>query len=159
LRLYKKITQSIASLQKQNDAKFCVSTKTKNTMSQRLNISSGSPFEDVFGYCRAVKTGNLVEISGTVALIDGEKVTTDDLYAQTYNIIERIAVVLEEAGSSIKDVVRTRIFTTDISQNLEIARAHAHFFGEVKPTTGIYEISALIAPQYKVEIEFTAWVG
>jgi enamine deaminase RidA (YjgF/YER057c/UK114 family) len=128
-------------------------------MSQRLNISSGSPFEDVFGYCRAVKTGNLLEISGTVAIIDAEKVSADDLYAQTYNIIERIAVVLEEAGSSINDVVRTRIFTTDISQNLEIARAHAHFFKDIKPTTGIYEISALIAPQYKVEIEFTAWVG
>ncbi len=128
-------------------------------MSNRINISSGSPFEDTFGYCRAVRTGNLLEISGTVALVDGEKITADDLYAQTYNIIERVAVVLEEAGSSLNDVVRTRIFTTDISKNLDIARAHAHFFKEVKPTTGIYEISALIAPQYKVEIEFTAWVG
>ncbi|MEN9296870.1 MAG: hypothetical protein RJA42_1139 [Bacteroidota bacterium] len=128
-------------------------------MSNRINISSGSPFEDTFGYCRAVRTGNLLEISGTVALVDGEKITADDLYAQTYNIIERIAVVLEEAGSSLNDVVRTRIFTTDISKNLDIARAHAHFFKEVKPTTGIYEISALIAPQYKVEIEFTAWVA
>lgn len=127
-------------------------------MTKRLNIASGSPFEETFGYCRAVKTGNLVEISGTVALIDGEKVTADDFYAQTYNIIERIALVLEEAGSSIQDVVRTRIFTTDISKNLDIAKAHVHFFGSVKPTTGIYEISALIAPQYKVEIEFTAWV-
>ena len=112
-----------------------------------------------FVYASAVKTGNLLEISGTVAIIDGEKVSADDLYAQTFNIIERIGVVLEEAGSSFKDVVRTRIFTTDISQNLEIARAHAHFFNDIKPTTGIYEISALIAPQYKVEIEFTAWVG
>ena len=127
-------------------------------MTKRLNIASGSPFEETFGYCRAVKTGNLLEISGTVALIDGEKVTADDFYAQTYNLIERIALVLEEAGSSINDVVRTRIFTTDISKNLDIAKAHAHFFGQVKPTTGIYEISALIAPQYKVEIEFTAWV-
>ncbi len=128
-------------------------------MSNRINISSGSPFEDTFGYCRAVRTGNLLEISGTVALVDGEQITADDLYAQTYNIIERVAVVLEEAGSSLNDVVRTRIFTTDISKNLDIARAHAHFFGDIKPTTGIYEISALIAPQYKVEIEFTAWVG
>ena len=128
-------------------------------MSKRLNISSGSPFEDTFGYCRAVKTGNLLEISGTVALIDTEHVLSDDFYAQTFNIIERISQVLIEAGSSLKDVVRTRIFTTDISKNLEIAKAHAHFFGEIKPTTGIYEISALIAPQYKVEIEFTAWVS
>jgi enamine deaminase RidA (YjgF/YER057c/UK114 family) len=128
-------------------------------MSNRINISSGSPFEETFGYCRAVKTGNLIEVSGTVALIDGEKVTSDDLYAQTYNIIERISVVLEEAGSSLNDVVRTRIFTTDMSKNADIARAHSHFFSDIKPTTGIYEISALIAPQYKVEIEFTAWVG
>jgi enamine deaminase RidA (YjgF/YER057c/UK114 family) len=122
------MTQIFAS-PKQKDAKYRVSTKNviiqHKNMSQRLNISSGSPFEDVFGYCRAVKTGNLLEISGTVAIIDAEKVTADDFYAQTYNIIERIAVVLEEAGSSINDVVRTRIFTTDISQNLEIARAHA----------------------------------
>jgi enamine deaminase RidA (YjgF/YER057c/UK114 family) len=101
----------------------------------------------------------LLEISGTVALVDGEKITADDLYAQTFNIIERIAVVLEEAGSSLKDVVRTRIFTTDMSKNGDIARAHSYFFSDIKPTTGIYEISALIAPQYKVEIEFTAWVG
>ncbi len=127
-------------------------------MSNRINISSGSTFEKTFGYCRAVKKGNLIEISGTVAIIDGEKVTADDLYAQTYNIIERISVVLEEAGSSLNDVVRTRIFTTDMSKNADIARAHSHFFNNIKPTTGIYGITALIAPQYKVEIEFTAWV-
>jgi len=127
-------------------------------MTKRINISSGSPFEDVFGYCRAVKSGNLLEISGTVALVDGENIKEDDFYAQTYNIIERIAQVLEDAGSSINDVVRTRIFTTDISKNLDIAKAHAAFFGSVKPTTGIYEISALIDPKYKVEIEFTAVV-
>lgn len=128
-------------------------------MTKRINISSGSPFEDVFGYCRAVKVGNFLEISGTVAMVDGDKVKEDDFYAQTYNIIERIAQVLEEAGSSINDVVRTRIFTTDISKNLEIAKAHAEFFGSVKPTTGIYEITALIDPKYKVEIEFTAIVN
>lgn len=128
-------------------------------MTKRINISSGSPFEDVFGYCRAVKVGNFLEISGTVAMVDGDKVKEDDFYAQTYNIIERIAQVLEEAGSSINDVVRTRIFTTDISKNLEIAKAHAAFFGSVKPTTGIYEIAALIDPKYKVEIEFTAIVN
>jgi enamine deaminase RidA (YjgF/YER057c/UK114 family) len=133
-------------------------TNPLKIMTKRINISSGSPFEDVFGYCRAVKSGNLLEISGTVALVDGENIKEDDFYAQTYNIIERIAQVLEDAGSSINDVVRTRIFTTDISKNLDIAKAHAAFFGSVKPTTGIYEISALIDPKYKVEIEFTAVV-
>lgn len=125
-------------------------------MTKRINISSGSPFEDVFGYCRAVKTGNIIEISGTVALVDGDTVKEDDFYAQTYNIISRIGQVLEEEGSSLEEVVRTRIFTTDISKNLDIAKAHATFFGNIKPTTGIYEISALIDPKYKVEIEFTA---
>ncbi|MFM1912755.1 MAG: hypothetical protein RIR51_593 [Bacteroidota bacterium] len=125
-------------------------------MSQRTNYLSNSPFEEVFGYCRAVKKGNILEISGTVALVDGTNVKEDDFYAQTKNIIERIKVVIEDAGGKIEDVVRTRIFTTDISKNLEIAKAHVEFFKEIKPTTGIYEIPALIAPQYKVEIEFTA---
>ncbi len=108
------------------------------------------------GYCRAVKTGNLIEVSGTVAIVDGEAVRADDAYAQTSNIIERIGKVLEEAGAGLKDVVRTRIFTTDISRFDDIARAHGAYFGEIKPATGIYEISRLVSPDYLVEIEFTA---
>ncbi len=82
----------------------------------RQNILTGSPWEDKMGYCRAVRIGNIVEVSGTVAIVDGEIVKADDAYAQTNNIIERISKVLEEAGVSLKDVVRTRIFTTDISK-------------------------------------------
>jgi enamine deaminase RidA (YjgF/YER057c/UK114 family) len=124
----------------------------------RQNILSGSPWEDKMGYCRAVRIGNIVEVAGTVAIVDGEKVKADDAFAQTNNIIERIAKVLEEAGAGLSDVIRTRIFTTDISRFDEIARAHGAYFGEIKPTTGIYEISKLVSPDYLVEIEFTAIV-
>ncbi len=124
----------------------------------RQNILSGSPWEDKMGYCRAVRIGNIVEVAGTVAIVDGEKVKADDAYAQTNNIIERIEKVLQDAGASLADVVRTRIFTTDITLFEDIARAHGAYFGEVKPTTGIYEISKLVSPDYLVEIEFTAIV-
>ncbi|MBP6386094.1 MAG: RidA family protein [Pseudarcicella sp.] len=125
-------------------------------MSERKNILTGSPWEEKMGYCRAVRIGNIIEVSGTVAIVDGEKVTATDAYAQTINILERIAVVLQDAGTSMKDVVRTRIFTTDISQFDNIAKAHGEFFSDIKPTTGIYEISKLVSPDYLVEIEFTA---
>ncbi len=125
-------------------------------MSERKNILTGSPWEEKMGYCRAVRIGNIIEVSGTVAIVDGEKVTASDAYAQTINILERIAVILQDAGASMKDVVRTRIFTTDISQFDNIAKAHGEFFSDIKPTTGIYEISKLVSPDYLVEIEFTA---
>jgi enamine deaminase RidA (YjgF/YER057c/UK114 family) len=93
----------------------------------RQNILSGSPWEDKMGYCRAVRIGNIIEVAGTVAIVDGEKVKADDAFAQTHNI-----------------------------RFDDIARAHGSFFGDIKPTTGIYEISALVSPDYLVEIEFTA---
>lgn len=123
---------------------------------KRKNILTGSPWEDKMGYCRAVRIGNIVEVSGTVAIVDGEKVKANDAYTQTINILERIEKVLEEAGVGMKDVIRTRIFTTDISTFEAVATAHAQFFKEVKPTTGFYEVSKLVAPEYLVEIEFTA---
>jgi enamine deaminase RidA (YjgF/YER057c/UK114 family) len=122
----------------------------------RKNILSGSPWEDKMGYCRAVRIGNIIEVAGTVAIVDGEKVKADDAYAQTFNIIERIEAVLQQAGAQLSDVIRTRIFTTDISNFDDIAKAHGSFFSEIKPTTGIYEISKLVSPDYLVEIEFTA---
>ncbi|WP_420154782.1 RidA family protein [Siphonobacter sp.] len=127
-------------------------------MSSRQNILSGSPWEDRVGYCRAVRIGNLIEVAGTVAIVDGETVRADDAYAQTKNIIERIAKVLEEAGASLNDVVRTRMFTTDISKFDDIGRAHGEFFREIKPVTAIYEIRKLVAQEYLIEIEFTAVV-
>lgn len=125
---------------------------------ERKNILTGSPWEDKMGYCRAVRIGNIVEVSGTVAIIDGEKVKADDGHAQTLNILERVEKVLEELNVSMKDVIRTRIFTTDINSFEAVATAHATFFKDIKPTTGFYEISKLVAPEYLVEIEFTAVV-
>jgi enamine deaminase RidA (YjgF/YER057c/UK114 family) len=123
---------------------------------KRENILTGSPWEDKMGYCRAVRIGNIIEVSGTVAIIDGEKVKADDANAQTLNILERVEKVLEDLNVSMKNVIRTRIFTTDINTFEAVATAHATFFKDIKPTTGFYEISKLVAPEYLVEIEFTA---
>ena len=125
---------------------------------KRQNILTGSPWEDKMGYCRAVRIGNIIEVSGTVAIVDGEKVKADDAQAQTLNILERVEKVLEELNVSMKDVIRTRIFTTDINSFEAVAKAHSSFFKDIKPTTGFYEISKLVAPEYLVEIEFTAVV-
>lgn len=125
----------------------------------KQTILSGSPWEDKVGYCRAVRVGNLIEVSGTVAIVDGVIVKADDAYAQTVNIIERIDKVLEEAGASLDNVIRTRIFTTDIRRFDDIARAHGQFFSTIKPTTGMYGISQLVGPEFMVEIEFTAVIG
>jgi enamine deaminase RidA (YjgF/YER057c/UK114 family) len=125
---------------------------------KRENILTGSPWEDKMGYCRAVRIGNIIEVSGTVAIVDGDKVKAEDAYAQTHNILERVEKVLEDLNVGMKDVIRTRIFTTNISTFEDVARAHSAFFKDVKPTTGFYEISKLVAPEYLVEIEFTAVV-
>ncbi|OOG72844.1 RidA family protein [Flavobacterium sp. A45] len=123
---------------------------------KRENILTGSPWEDKMGYCRAVRIGNIIEVSGTVAIVDGEKVKADDAYAQTLNILERVEKVLEDLNVGMKDVIRTRIFTTDVSTFEAVAKAHATFFKDIKPTTGFYGINQLVAPEYLVEIEFTA---
>jgi enamine deaminase RidA (YjgF/YER057c/UK114 family) len=123
---------------------------------KRENILSGSPWEDKMGYCRAVRIGNTIEVSGTVAIVDGNKVRADDAYAQTLNILERVEKVLEDLNVSMQDVIRTRIFTTDVSTFEAVATAHASFFKDIKPTTGFYGINQLVAPEYLVEIEFTA---
>jgi enamine deaminase RidA (YjgF/YER057c/UK114 family) len=123
---------------------------------KRENILTGSPWEDKMGYCRAVRIGNTIEVSGTVAIVDGEKVKADDAYAQTINILERVEKVLEDLNVSMQDVIRTRIFTTDISTFEAVAKAHAVFFKDIKPTTGFYGVNQLVAPEYLVEIEFTA---
>lgn len=125
---------------------------------ERKNILTGSPWEDKMGYCRAVRIGNIVEVSGTVAIVDGEKVKADDAHAQTLNILERVEKVLEDLNVSMTDVIRTRIFTKDINTFEAVATAHSSYFKDIKPTTGFYEISKLVAPEYLVEIEFTAVV-
>lgn len=123
----------------------------------RTNYSSGSKWEDIVGYSRAVKVGNTIEVTGTVASgEDGNVVGKNDPYIQTKFIYQRIEKVLQQAGASMKDVVRVRMFVTDISQWQEYGRAHSEFFAEIKPCNTMVEVSALIEPDYMIEIEATA---
>lgn len=123
---------------------------------KRLNIGTNAPWENLVGYSRAVRTGKTIEVSGTVAIMDNEVVGIGDPYAQTRRILEIINEVLQQAGSSINDVVRTRIYVTDITQWEEIGRAHGEVFGDVLPATSMVEVSQLIDPDFLVEIEATA---
>jgi enamine deaminase RidA (YjgF/YER057c/UK114 family) len=126
-------------------------------MSDRTNYSSGSKWEDIVGYSRAVKVGNLVEVTGTVASgDDGKVVGENDAYTQTKYIYEKIESVLRRAGASMKDVVRVRMFVTDISRWQEYGRAHSEFFKDIKPCNTMVEVRALIEPAYLIEIEATA---
>ncbi|MBG6133433.1 enamine deaminase RidA (YjgF/YER057c/UK114 family) [Aquimarina sp. EL_43] len=128
-------------------------------MKNRKNVSSGSPWEDIVGYSRAVKVGNIIEVSGTTATgKDGNIIGIDNPYLQTKTIIETAKNVLEEMGYSLDNVIRTRIYTTDISQWEAIGKAHGEYFGTIKPTTAMVEIAKLINPDMLVEIEFTAIV-
>ena len=128
-------------------------------MKVKKKFSSGAPWEDIVGYSRAVRAGNLIEVTGTIA-IDGEGNTVgiDDPYMQTVEIIRIAERILQEAGGRLQDVIRTRMFVTDISQWEAVGRAHREFFGEIKPATTMVEVSALIRPEAMVEIEFTAVV-
>jgi len=122
----------------------------------RTNYSTGAKWEDIVGYCRAVKIGNTVEVSGTVASDGQNVIAKGDFYGQTKFIIEKIEKALRQADFELKDVVRTRIFVTDISKWEDVGKAHGEFFKEIKPVTTMVEISALIDPDYLVEIEVTA---
>lgn len=126
---------------------------------ERINIATGAPWEEKVGYSRAVRIGNMVEVSGTVALKDGELVGKRDAFAQTKCILEIIEGVLEQAGAKLEDVVRTRIFVTDISQWEAIGKAHGEVFRAIRPATSMIEISQLIDPDYLVEIEVSAVVS
>ncbi|MDQ4140682.1 MAG: RidA family protein [Bacteroidota bacterium] len=122
----------------------------------RQNISSGAVWEDVIGYSRAVRIGNVIEVAGTTA-VDGDMVIgLDDAYEQTKFILTKIEKALQEAGASLTDVVRTRMFVTDISNWEEIGRAHGERFKTIKPVTSMLEVKALIQPELLVEIEATA---
>jgi len=123
---------------------------------QRKNFSSGAKWEDIVGYSRAVLMGNHLEISGTVATDETGTVGKGDFYLQTRFIIEKIEKVLKQAGFELTDVIRTRIFVTDISHWEEVGKAHGEFFSDIKPATSMVEVSALIDPDYLVEIEVTA---
>ncbi|TAG98699.1 MAG: RidA family protein [Sphingobacteriales bacterium] len=123
----------------------------------RINYSSGAKWEAIVGYSRAVKVGNIIEVTGTVAVDDQSRLQGgDSAYLQTRFILEKIAAILDKAGAEMKDVVRTRMFVTDISRWEEFGKAHGEFFGEIRPCTTMVEVSKLIAPEYLIEIEATA---
>lgn len=127
---------------------------------ERINFSSGAKWEDIVGYSRAVKIGNTIEVTGTVAVDENNNlVGGNSAYDQTHFIIQKIESVLQRAGASLKDVVRTRMFVTDISRWEEYGRAHGGFFKDIRPCTTMVEVSKLIAPEYLIEIEATAIVS
>ena len=127
---------------------------------ERVNYSSGAKWEDIVGYSRAVRMGSMIEITGTVAVDENnELVGGDSAYEQTKFIIEKIQQVLKRAGAGLEHVIRTRMYVTDISRWEEYGKAHGEFFGEIKPCTTMVEVSALIQPEYLVEIEATAIVS
>lgn len=123
----------------------------------RLKISSGAKWEDIVGYSRAVKVNNQVFITGTVAVnADNNLVGGDSAYLQTQFILQKIEQVLQQCGASLNDVVRTRLFVTDISRWEEYGKAHGEVFGTIRPCTTMVEVSKLIAPEYLIEIEVDA---
>lgn len=127
---------------------------------QREHFRSSAPWEAVVGYSRAVRTGPFIAVTGCAAVgADGELVGEGDPYAQATRCIEVIREVLEQAGASLADVVRTRMFVTDIEQWQAIGRAHREAFGDIMPATTMVEVSRLIDPRMLVEIEADAVVG
>ncbi len=128
-------------------------------MTERRRISSGSPYEPLIGFSRAVRVGDTVYVSGTVAWgDDGKLVGPGEVYAQARQTIRNIEKALVEAGASLRDVVRTRIYLTDISRWEEAARAHAEAFAEVRPASSMVQVAALADPAMLVEIEAVAVV-
>ena len=123
----------------------------------RTNYSSGAKWESIVGYSRAVKVGNTIEVTGTVAVNDsGQTVGINDAYAQAKFALQKIEKVLKQAGAGLQDVVRTRMFVTDISRWQEYGRAHGEFFKDIMPCTSMIEVKGLIDPEYLIEIEATA---
>jgi enamine deaminase RidA (YjgF/YER057c/UK114 family) len=124
---------------------------------QRTNLASGAQWESSVGYSRAVKVGNIIEISGTVAVDEsGNLIGEGDVYLQTKFILQKIEAVLLQAGATLNDVVRTRMFVTDISNWEDCGRAHGEVFAHIKPCTSMIEIKGLIQPDCLIEIEATA---
>ena len=125
-------------------------------MVKRKNISSGTKWENIVGYSRAVRIGNIIEVAGTTATEGEEIISPGNAYEQTKYIIQKIERALNEAGATLNDVVRTRMFVTDISKWEEVGKAHGEFFATIKPAATMVEVKALIHIDLVVEIEVTA---
>ena len=127
-------------------------------MSNRINISSGAKWEEIFGYSRAVRVGNVIEVAGTTAVDENSEVVAEgDMYAQAKYVLQKIEWAIQEAGGQMSDVVRTRVFLTDFGFFDELARAHLEVFGDIKPASTAVE-AKMVDARMLVEIEATAIV-
>ncbi|MBL0147156.1 MAG: RidA family protein [Chitinophagaceae bacterium] len=122
-------------------------------------VGSGSPWEDVIGYSRAVRVGNIIEVAGTTAMDGDILVGKGDIYAQSVFIFKKIEKALQATGATMQDVVRTRMYVTDISLWEQAGKAHGEFFKDIKPVATMVEVSKLISPDLLIEIEITAIIS